>query len=181
MAMLHIFDLDGTLVEKYGERPLTGVVEKIAELQAQGARIAVATNQAGPAWGAATGELKYPDPRDLGARFVRIAAHLPQLAQVPWFVSVGDDRLSLSRVAYRLLIQELEIGAAGLGLHVSAASSWRKPAPGMLLAACQRFHVGPEMAIFVGDAETDAEAAANAGMAFSTAARFFGWGQTVQV
>jgi beta-phosphoglucomutase-like phosphatase (HAD superfamily) len=165
-------------VEKYGERPLPGVTSTVGRLQGEGAKIAVATNQAGPAWGVSTGEAKYPDPRELGARFMRIAARIPPLADVPWFVAVGDARLSLSQMDYQDLIRDLETGADGLGLHASAAFSWRKPDPGMLLAICARYGVPPDAAIFVGDADTDAEAAANAGMAFVIADAFFGWDQS---
>lgn len=172
--MLYIFDLDGTLVEKYGEQPLSSVVETLGRLVAEDAQIAVATNQAGPAWGVVTGEPKYPDPHGMGARFARIARRVPPLSEVPWFVAVGDTRLPLSAMAYELLIAQLQSGAGDLILHASASSTWRKPEPGMLLAACDRFGVGPDEVVYIGDADSDAEAATRAGTAFVAADTFFG-------
>lgn len=49
----------------------------------------------------------------------------------------------------------------------------RKPAPGMLLAIMRHYGVPPERTLFVGDAESDREAAARAGCAFRFAAAFF--------
>jgi phosphoglycolate phosphatase-like HAD superfamily hydrolase len=176
--MLYIFDLDSTLVVKYGERPLPGVIEMLDDLVEQGGQIAVATNQAGPAWGMSTGESHYPEPRALGVRFTSIAVRIPALASAPWFVAVGDERLSLRATAYQSLVHELGIGGAELTLHISADPTWRKPEPGMLLAACEAYHTTPDRAVFVGDADTDAEAAARAGTGFVFADQFFGWSTT---
>lgn len=54
--------------------------------------------------------------------------------------------------------------------------SCRKPAPGMLLKAMSRFHAYPNETLFVGDMDTDKEAAFNAGAWFAWAHDFFGWG-----
>jgi histidinol phosphatase-like enzyme len=176
--MLYIFDLDATLVTKFGETPLPGVPEMLNRLSAQGAQIAVATNQAGPAWGKATGEPRYPQPSELGARFTRIAVRLPQLATAPWFVAVGDARLPLDDATYESLIHEMRMAAGALVCHISAALTWRKPEPGMLLAACDVHQTTPDQAIFVGDADTDHAAAVQAGMEFVFTERFFGWRAT---
>jgi len=50
----------------------------------------------------------------------------------------------------------------------------RKPAPGMLLRLLDRFQLRRDQALFVGDLEIDREAARRAGIAFRTAAEFFG-------
>jgi HAD superfamily hydrolase (TIGR01662 family) len=47
----------------------------------------------------------------------------------------------------------------------------RKPAPGLLLL--EHYGVSPEEAMFVGDLDSDAEAARRAGVAFMRAERFF--------
>jgi D-glycero-D-manno-heptose 1,7-bisphosphate phosphatase len=52
----------------------------------------------------------------------------------------------------------------------------RKPAPGMLLRIMADVGASPAETLFVGDAATDAEAARRAGVAFTWAADFFGWG-----
>lgn len=49
----------------------------------------------------------------------------------------------------------------------------RKPAPGLLLRLLAHFGVAAEEALFVGDLESDAEAARRAGVPFAYAAVFF--------
>jgi D-glycero-D-manno-heptose 1,7-bisphosphate phosphatase len=49
----------------------------------------------------------------------------------------------------------------------------RKPNPGMLLQAVADFHITPQQAFFVGDKDTDHQAAENAGMDFFWADDFF--------
>jgi HAD superfamily hydrolase (TIGR01662 family) len=164
--MLYIFDLDGTLVETYGIQPLLGIPERLDKLQLEGHGLAVATNQAGPAWGIATRDPQYPTAESLGERFLEIAKLLPQLTTVPWFVAVGDPRLSLESRTYAQLIQALGAAASTLDLHVSADVEWRKPGPRMLLAACAYYGLQPKEAVFVGDYKTDAEAAIAAGVTF---------------
>ncbi len=176
--MLYIFDLDRTLVEMYATDPLPGVSDRLAALAADRHRIAVATNQAGPAWGMATGDPKFPSPESLPERFHRIAALIPEITGVPWFVAVGDPRLSLTMWDYDGLVHRILLDVGGLDLHVSATFDWRKPEPGMLLAACRIYDVPSAQAIYVGDASSDAEAADRAGMAFAWADVFFGFSQT---
>jgi D-glycero-D-manno-heptose 1,7-bisphosphate phosphatase len=50
----------------------------------------------------------------------------------------------------------------------------RKPAPGLLLRIMAHYGVPPERTLFVGDAPTDRDAAARAGVAFAWAGEFFG-------
>jgi HAD superfamily hydrolase (TIGR01662 family) len=164
--MLYIFDLDGTLVESYGIQPLAGIPERLDRLMLEGHSLAVATNQAGPAWGIATRDPQYPTAESLGERFLEITKTLPQLTTVPWFVAVGDPRLSLESRAYAQLIQSFSEAASPLNLHLSADVEWRKPGPRMLLEACAYYGLKPEEASFVGDYKTDAEAAIAAGVTF---------------
>lgn len=49
----------------------------------------------------------------------------------------------------------------------------RKPAPGLLLRLLEHYGVSPEEALFVGDLDSDAEAARRAGVAFIRAEQFF--------
>lgn len=170
--MLFIFDVDGTLVNTYGTDPLPDMAEHLERLVHRGHLLAVATNQAGPAWGLQTGNPKYPEPEDLGVRFRQIAAILPELAQRPWFVAVGDPHLALHSKDYTDLIRRFVDAAVPLELHISADPEWRKPRPGMLLAACAYYDVAPEQAVFVGDADTDAEAAVAAGTGFASIDHF---------
>jgi histidinol phosphatase-like enzyme len=171
--MLYIFDLDSTLVKLYGTEPLPGVHVGLDLLKREGHLLAVATNQAGPAWGEETGEDKFPEAISLGRRFLKIAELIPVLDSIPWFVSLYDERLSLAQHTYDALVRDFLFGGEGLELHVAADPTWRKPEPGMLLAACRHYGLPGAQAVFVGDAETDAEAASAAGMAFIYADEFF--------
>jgi D-glycero-D-manno-heptose 1,7-bisphosphate phosphatase len=49
---------------------------------------------------------------------------------------------------------------------MDAGCACRKPAPGLLLEVMAHFGIGPGETLFVGDAEVDREAAAQAGVAF---------------
>jgi D-glycero-D-manno-heptose 1,7-bisphosphate phosphatase len=51
----------------------------------------------------------------------------------------------------------------------------RRPAPGAILHALERFGAAAEACLFVGDQYTDRQAGAAAGVPFSWAAGFFGW------
>lgn len=51
---------------------------------------------------------------------------------------------------------------------------WRKPAPGMLIAAMQTAGVGPDETLMVGDSPEDKAAAEAAGCRFASAWEFFG-------
>ncbi len=172
--MLYIFDLDGTLVESWRTEPLSHVPERLDELAAEGHSFAVATNQAGVAWRLWTTDPKFPSASALIRNFTEIAAQLTPLLNAAWFVAVHDVRVKLSEEEYADLVNEmLELNEA-LDLHVKAEPAWRKPKSGMLLAVCETFDIAPEDTVFVGDMETDAEAAAAIGMPFRDADDFFG-------
>ncbi len=173
--MLYIFDLDSTLVEAYGIAVLPGVAVKLHQLVNEGHALSVATNQAGPAWRFETADSKYPLPSSLGERFQLIAEALPVLARAQWYIAVADARLSLSSGAYEQIIRAFSEAAGTLAVHLSADLTWRKPAPGMLLAACADYQSPVAHTVFVGDADSDAAAAKAAGIGFVLAARFFGW------
>jgi HAD superfamily hydrolase (TIGR01662 family) len=171
--MLFIFDLDRTLATMYGVDLLPGVRERLSHLVSRGHKLAIATNQAGPAWGLATGDPKYPTPESLTERFHKLAATLPETADVPWFVAVGDTRLTLSAADYDSVEQRMGNGRGSMDLHISADPCWRKPEPGMLLAACSQVGISLSEAVFVGDSKTDADAARAVGVAFVSAGEFF--------
>ncbi|MDF1512506.1 MAG: HAD-IIIA family hydrolase [Anaerolineae bacterium] len=171
--MLYVFDVDGTLVEKFGTAPPHFVADKLAFLQSQDNRAAVATNQAGLAWRLMTQNAKFPDVTSLAQRFELIARQLPYLASIPWFISVYDSRVRLRSDQYAALAQNLIASFTTLDVYVSADPQWRKPQPGMLLAAAAFYSVTPNNVVYVGDFDTDAEAASQAGTNFSWAEDFF--------
>jgi HAD superfamily hydrolase (TIGR01662 family) len=167
--LLHIFDLDGTLTEKWSTTLLPGVANRVRQLEGE---IAVATNQAGVAWNVIEGR-PYPSPAEVGRRLVAVAEALPRLLDALWLVSIADERVTLSSRRWRALASGVTRAASPLRVRTSGNPVWRKPGPGMLLEACRAFKVAAEDAVFVGDHDVDAQAAEAAGMRFFYADRFF--------
>lgn len=160
------WDFDGTLVENWTATPLPGVRERFAELP-KGTRTFVATNQAGPVWRAMTGEEKYPSA---GMVVERIADGLRALDWRPELLLIavysgqdGDDwRPHELRIASRMARAVVQVPWFGPMYHaVYADAHYRKPGIGMFdLAAA---HFGAPVDCYVGDMQTDAEAATAAG------------------
>jgi HAD superfamily hydrolase (TIGR01662 family) len=171
--MLYIFDLDTTLVTKYTSDPLPHVLEKLQALREGRHDIALATNQGGLAWGEWTGRSKYPTVASMATRFAKIVTLLPPLQDAHWFVAVYDERVRLALERFEAIATSLTEAGREMHLHASADPEWRKPRSGMLRAACRRYGVAPAEALYVGDMETDAEAATGIGMPFVYAAAFF--------
>jgi len=164
---LVIFDIDGTLTEikpeilarkprmvspdNFGEQqPKPGVVDRLAELQSEGVGIALATNRGGVAWGFTTLE-----------KAEALAREAAELCGVP---------------NARVYICPYHAKARGPRAvrEYAADNDCRKPNPGMLLEAMEDAGVSPAETLFVGDFETDQQAAENAGVRFSWAEEFFG-------
>jgi D-glycero-D-manno-heptose 1,7-bisphosphate phosphatase len=95
---------------------------------------------------------------------------------------VGYGHLSFQTA--RDLLRDLARQATGIELSDAAlqlcphrleiACRCRKPEPGMLTAIMDHYRVDPRGTLFVGNHETDSEAARRAGTAFAWAADFFG-------
>lgn len=149
---LYIFDKDLTLVHgSNGHAPnriedqhlLPGVAERCAELKESGHQLAVASNQGGVAFGIFD--------EDNAHELVAHAADL--IGAVDYEVCVHHPRGKLSQFAIEC--------------------SCRKPNPGMILALISRLGSCPEETVFVGDAESDEQAARAAGVSFVYADKFF--------
>ena len=154
---LIIFDIDGTLVRtKSGSRVrknaadwqwLPGRLRKLHELKQEGVKIAIATNQAGVAFG-------YLPEQALHEELTRMMreANLPldalyvcythPKATLPEFLQVEDDVC-------------------------------RKPHPTMLLEAMRKFGVSANETLYVGDRPVDEETARNAGVDYMPVNEFF--------
>lgn len=161
MEMLYIFDKDGTLVgvpspaeNRPANRPeeqslLPGRLEKIQRLRELGARIAIASNQGGVAWGFISYEQAAALMEDCarkigGADAIRFCPH--------------DARAAGSPNARMYAVQ----------------CNCRKPAPGMLLSILREMKADPADAIYIGDRPEDEAAAQAAGVRFAWADDFFG-------
>lgn len=155
---LYIFDKDGTLISPIGRRPanlageqipMPGVIDKIAELRAAGHQIAIATNQGGVAWGIISRAQAYRLAHDAGEKVGGVDAIA---------VCCYDPKAA---------------GRHGAVKRYARDSARRKPQPGMLLDIMKRLDYAPSDTIFVGDSETDEQAAIAAGVQFIDAAVFF--------
>ena len=164
---LAIFDIDGTLTEikpealarnpklvtpnKLGEQQAKpGIKEKLMGLSLVGIKIALATNRGGVAWGFTTLEE--------AEAIAREAAELCVIPDVPVYICPYHVKARGSKVVAEYAIDH----------------ECRKPRPGMLLEAMKDAGVSPGETIFVGDYETDEQAAENAGVRFYWAEEFFG-------
>lgn len=150
---LIIFDKDGTLTAGPEERRppntlaeqvvLPGVLEKCADLRQRGIRLAIASNQGGVAFGYMTEETAW--------ELLRTIAN-----------TIGAE-------AWTLCPQHPD----GTIERYADDCECRKPAPGMLLDLMRYFDVAPHETLYVGDRDSDREAAARAGCEFAWAAEFF--------
>jgi len=161
--MLYIFDKDGTLISSLGERPanlpaeqapLPGVAEKLAELRAQGHRLAVASNQGGVAWG-------YLSVAQAQALMADLDAKLGPFDALEWSPYDPRARGRRSLPAY------------------ARDDERRKPRSGMLISLMARLGFTPAETVMVGDQESDRQAAAAAGCGFAWAQDFFGGGASL--
>ena len=165
-ARLAIFDIDGTLTEikpevlahqprlvtpnHLGEQqPIPGSPEKLAEIKARGMQIALATNRGGVAFGYTT----LAEAEDLA----RDAAELCGVPEAKLYVCPYHAKARGPRA----------------NLIFAREDDCRKPNPGMLLQALGDFSVSPNEAFYVGDLDTDRQAAESAGMHFFWAEEFF--------
>ena len=196
-----IFDSDGTLNRSFTAEVLPGRVEKIRELYQAGYCLAVATNQGGPLWREVTRQEKFPTVEQLAKQITAIASVCTAPFHIPWYIAIYDQRAIdlLVKQAHEVIRSEYTADTQHtpvmidpkdvlnhlrnelhyylhphpLDRYIEIDSTWRKPAPGMLLAACSRSSVLPSEALFVGDMESDELAAFNAGCAFRWADEFF--------
>ena len=174
---LVIFDVDGTLVRPFTDELLPGVRDWVDawRLLDEPPLLALATNQGGVGMrhhhqyqlGAAS---KYPTQTEAQARVRRVAARVrvrPEMAFMSFAYQFAPGQWT-----------ETPMWGAG---EARWSRNWRKPNPGMLLAAMARARVSPLETVMVGDSDTDQEAAQKCGVNFKWANRFFTIGQMVLV
>jgi HAD superfamily hydrolase (TIGR01662 family) len=167
------FDYDGTLVESWTATPLPGVETRLSELPA-GARTFIATNQAGPVFRAVLGQKKYPTVEDV---VTRLADGLKALDWQPDFIIIC---VSSGKTEGEWFVAETNVRtemydaleARNIVAMIERAASYRKPAPKMLYEAARIFNVPRTDLLYIGDMNTDAQAAAAAGCRYIDAAQW---------
>jgi D-glycero-D-manno-heptose 1,7-bisphosphate phosphatase len=114
-------------------------------------------------------------------------ARIPWSPEGPWLAIASDQNGvapgEISEEDARLLICETIVAAVGripektaIALCIHGEGSrciCRTPQPGLLLALLDNFGIGAEDALYVGDLDSDAEAARRAGIDFIPARDFF--------
>lgn len=163
---LYLFDLDDTLIEGHVDRPdpkgpfverhpfhevhvLPGRAEKLKLLLNSGARVGVCTNKAGVAFGHSTPQ----DCRDKAIECCKQLGLEREDGTVSWTECYDHPTGKIEE--YRL------------------DSFYRKPRPGMILKSLIFHEVDPSRTLFVGDMDTDREAADRAGVDYMDASDFF--------
>jgi histidinol phosphatase-like enzyme len=170
---LLIFDVDGTIAPLYEPQLYPQAAEFFrlwGAARADGRSvpaIALATNQGGPAmryWMESEGfgsPSSYPTLAQVQARLDVVVAQIPPPARL--YVAYAYQS---SKGVWSPTPPEWAGDPAW-------SRQWRKPNPGMLLQAAADHGVGETAVLFVGDTETDEQAAAAAGCAFVTAEAFW--------
>lgn len=166
---LVIFDVDGTIADRdslqlnneFGNWLFTNASDNSLP------KIALATNQGGPACRNAGWGDKYPSYEQVSARLRQILANIKSISgidvdlNVSWaYITRSGDVITPSGPVQSVLEDEHERGM-------------RKPGPGMIDAAIEKSGVKRNQVLMVGDREEDELAAKNARVDFVWARDFF--------
>lgn len=167
---LIIFDLDGTLVHPFTSDFEPGVLHWFKSKR-RGQKLAIATNQGGVGlrhWRevvrAEGGDIG--DPNANGWTQASIEERVNSIAQ-----RLGaTPYMSFAYQSKKGHWSPTPEGAEG---DPRWSQAWRKPQPGMLLQAMRDAGVTAENTLMVGNSDSDADAAAAAGIAYQTMDEFF--------
>jgi FMN phosphatase YigB (HAD superfamily) len=171
------FDWDGTLVESWTATPLPGARERLAELP-PGTKTFIATNQAGPVframrWGdPAWRDAKYPTCGDVAQRII---AGLAALDWRPDYLFVAahpgqEPTYEWHWAALEVVTPLYDLLGHVCWCSVSALVDDRKPRAGMLRSAALECDCVPSEMLYIGDMDTDHQAAVAAGCRYLDAA-----------
>lgn len=154
--MLYIFDKDGTLISGMGTRPantpaeqkpMPGVVKQLSYLRSRGDKIAIASNQGGVAWGFIT----YEQAQELMDDCARKIGGADYVTFCPYDPKAYEHHPGVYAIDHPK----------------------RKPNPGMILECMKVLGFSKRETVYIGDQETDNQAAKAAGVKFEWATDFF--------
>jgi D-glycero-D-manno-heptose 1,7-bisphosphate phosphatase len=190
--MLPIFDLDGTLISSCMDTSdrdfnnwhvLPGRVERLQQLRREGHRMAIASNQAGVAFG-------FVSERAVLEKLQRVLVALclvdgsgyHVLGTGRAIIGSGDNAIPVFSTARA----EDDRSDAWMTIHIcyghlksrdpryrGSAVTRRKPGPAMLYEAMDAHGAAPEQTLFIGDMESDEQAALAASVPYVDANTFF--------
>lgn len=175
MQRVLALDFDGTLVKSFTSEPLRNARAALKQVDSD-LQLAVCTNQAGPVFRlAGIGGTRYPTPAEVAQnldRGLRACGIAPQrlgallIATWPGETWRGDpaDALDAAQDAAAQLTATLT--AQGWAAYATASPQWRKPGPGMLVGLATRLNVLRSEIVYVGDRDSDQQAAQAAGVRF---------------
>ncbi len=178
--MIYGFDYDGTLVRSFSAEPLSGRREKLAALRAERAKTFLATNQSGPVYRAVLNDPKFPTVEEIAERLaalwdVRGLDWQPDLVLICTHPGESHTDWGWEDVAEAVAadLYDLLVSLFHRRLVVSCSLDWRKPNDGMLVFAARYLGAWGDQICYIGDMETDAQAAERAGVGYRWADGFF--------
>lgn len=188
---LYLFDVDGTLVRSFmregpgGARPeyhlvevLPGRIDRLRELIDEGHHLALVSNQGGVAMG-------YQTPQEVCQKLTavwdalgltdvgwadRVIACAPDAQRAPDGLPIDVDPSAVPFAYVAFTHPEARLD------RWRQRDMWRKPGGGMIEAAMLDRGAPTAGTVYVGDMETDVQAAVAAGVAYCDATVFFGTG-----
>ena len=167
--MLYIFDIDGTITEDYKSTLLPDAEKWFARNQPTA--VALATNQGGAGlrrWMETAGfgnPENYPTEMEVRERVAATAGAIKRLT--------GNEVATYISFLYFSQKGNWQPIPDGEQDNQEWSMAWRKPNPGMLLQAAADAGLRPMKCVFVGDTETDMQAAEAAGMNYTQRDVFF--------
>lgn len=180
---LIVLDADGTLVDRETGELLPGVEDWLGLINHPGCtsrpKLAIATNQGGPACHDAGWEFshKFPSLDVVERRYEALAERIgAKLFMSLLYITSDGQHLVPQRLAEQEHASYYDGPDAKVGRRDPRLSPhWRKPNPGMVEAAMAWANVSPEETLVIGDLPEDKEAAG--ACHFQWAQKFFarGW------
>lgn len=162
---LYLFDLDTTLTESISGKTfpqgvddrkwMPGRLDRLKELQGQGKKTCIVTNQGGAAWG-------FLNSQDMDKFLAILCEHGKIDRYLACYRDTGEKAKASERTDKALTVPEYYKGF-----------DRRKPGPGMLIEAMEHFGIDRQDTVMVGDREEDKGAAEAAGCDFQWAWDYF--------